>query len=296
MNEKSITADLSMPDAGRCLMAGELAIIRDYMPNLRRTADPIAVHESRKAIRRSFTLFKLFDPYFEPGELEPYRKGLRRIMRHLAPCRDMAVFRQNLTAFSETSEHSMDQLAAYWTKQQAKLDQELQSFLQIPEVRKFLAGYEQFTRESTGGTHTTINGAPLQMRHVIPSLIYQRLGTVQAFGDILDIATPGQLHQLRIHFKELRYTLTFFEDLLGPKIAKVIDMTRRAQDHLGNLNDADVAIEMLGGCHCCPEEVEIYCNYQKQEIERLIATFPPLYERFNRPKNRRRLALAIAAL
>jgi CHAD domain-containing protein len=297
MNTGPITADLPIVEAGRRLMAGELAIMRDQLPELRRSADATAVHETRKAIRRSFTLFKLFTPYFAEGVLLPYRKGLRRIMRRLGPCRDLAVFRLKLETYNETSGQPLSFLAAYWAEQQAMLDSRLQAFLKEPELRKFLAQYSQFTEtEGAGLPENDGQRIPLQVRHALPTLVYQRLGAVRAYGDILDTATPAQFHQLRIQFKELRYTLTFFEELLGPVVSKVIDFTRLAQDDLGHLNDADVALRLLDGCACCPEEVALYRAHQEAEIARLVTNFPPLYERFNRPKMRKRLALALARL
>lgn len=288
---------MPIAEAGRRLMASELTIMLDHLPELRRSADATAVHETRKAIRRSFTLFKLFNPFFAEDVLVPYRKGLRRVMRRLGPCRDLAVFRLKLEVFNETSGQPLPLLAAYWAEQQAILDSELQTFLKEPKLRKFLAQYSQFT-ESEGVGLPENNGQqiPLQVRHALPTLVYQRLGAVRAYGDILATATPAQLHQLRIQFKELRYTLTFFEDMLGPSVSKVIDFTRLAQDDLGHLNDADVALRLLDGCPCCPEEVARYRAHQMAEIARLVANFPPLYERFNRPKMRKRLALALAKL
>lgn len=296
MTSELIRVDLPIAEAGRRMLAGELALVLDHLPALRRSADAIAVHETRKAIRRSFTLFKLYRPYYPAGELEPYRQGLRRIMRRLGPNRDLAVFRQNLAAFDQNGQ-PLPRLTAYWDEQQAVLDHTLQDYLKTRKVNKFLARYRVFTETPrTTASGDNLEEVPLLVRHVLPTLVYQRLGMVQAYGDILPSATPKQLHQLRIQFKELRYTLTFFEDLLGIRVARVIDSTRLAQDHLGQLNDADVAIDMLDHCTCCPDEVAVYRRFQQVEIDRLVDEFPKLYDKFIRPKTRKKLALALALL
>jgi len=85
-----ITANLPIAEAARLMMAEQLAIVYEHLPALQQDAAVTAVHETRKAIRRTFTLFKLFAPSFAPGELEPHRRTLRRLMRRLAPCRDLA--------------------------------------------------------------------------------------------------------------------------------------------------------------------------------------------------------------
>jgi CHAD domain-containing protein len=136
----------------------------------------------------------------------------------------------------------------------------------------------------------------LLVRHALPTLVFQRLGAVRAFGDILPTATPAQFHQLRIQFKELRYTLTFFEDLLGETSGRIIEMTRLVQDHLGLLNDASVATALLIAMDCCPEEVAIYGDLHQAELSRLTEEFHPLYAAFDRPDVRQVLALTVASL
>jgi hypothetical protein len=78
VKHKPITPDLPIAEAGRRLMADELTIIQAHWPELRLSSAMVAVHETRKAIRRTFTLFKLFAPYFAPGELEYHRARLRK--------------------------------------------------------------------------------------------------------------------------------------------------------------------------------------------------------------------------
>jgi len=292
-----ITADLPIAEAARLMMAEQLAIVYEHLPALQQSAAVPDVHETRKAIRRTFTLFKLFAPTFAPDALEPHRQTLRRLMRRLAPCRDLAVFRQKLAVYNETAELPLLVLAQYVEDRQAKADRRLRRYLERPKVHKRLRRYRRFT-ETAGAGLPRGNGqaAPLLVRHALPTLIFQRLGAVRAFGDILPTATAAQFHQLRIQFKELRYTLTFFEDLLGETSGRIIEMTRLMQDHLGLLNDASVATALLIALECCPEEVSIYGDYQQAELARLTEEFHPLYAAFDRPDVRQVLALTVASL
>jgi CHAD domain-containing protein len=148
-------------------------------------------------------------------------------------------------------------------------------------------------KELAAGNSTA---APLLVRHALPTLVFQRLGAVRAFGDVLPTATAAQFHQLRIQFKELRYTLSFFEDLLGETSGPIIEMTRLVQDHLGLLNDASVATAQLIALDCCPEEVAIYGDYQQADLARLTQAFHPLYAAFDRLDIRQVLALTVASL
>ena len=297
MTHIPLTADAPFAEAGRHMMAEQLDTIGEYMPALRERADVTAVHETRKAIRRTFTLFKLFTPNFAPGELEPHRQALRQLMHRLGPCRDLAVFRLKLVEYNTAAGMPLLVLAEYMEERQAAADERLRDYLESSRVKKQLRRYRKLvTTPGAGVPPQTEKTASLLVRHVLPTLVFQRLGAVRAWGDILPTATSIQFHQLRIQFKELRYTLTFFDDLLGETSGQIIELTRRVQDHLGYLNDASVATAMLIDMDCCPEEVAIYGEYQRGELARLTQAFYPLYAQFDRRDVRQVLALTVASL
>ncbi len=54
------------------------------------------------------------------------------------------------------------------------------------------------------------------------------------------------MHALRIEFKKLRYTVEYFSEVLGKRSVEVINDLKLLQDHLGDLNDAQVATQILG--------------------------------------------------
>ncbi len=296
MPTATVTPEMPIAEAGRLLMSNELSTVQTHWPALRLSAEVTAVHETRKAIRRTLTLLKLFTPYFAPGVLEPHRVTLRGIMRRLGPCRDVAVFRLKLGAFNETAERPLTQLTAYWQEQQAEFDKTLCRYLARKKVRRHLETYARFT--TTPGVDAMPRGekiTPLQVRHALPALLFQRAGAVRAWGELLPEATPTQFHQLRIRFKELRYTLTFFEPVLSAG-GEMIDLSRRIQEYLGDLNDAGVALSLLTSMKGCREEKAIYSAHQQAELERLTGGFLPLYAEFDRPEVRVHLAQVAAEL
>jgi CHAD domain-containing protein len=182
-------------------------------------------------------------------------------------------------------------------KRQDKADRELRDFLSHKSVYKALNRYTTLiATEGVGLPKEDDQTAPVRVRHILPELIFRRIGAVRAYGDILATATPAQFHQLRIQFKELRYTLTFFEELLAGSGSGVIELSRRVQDHLGDLNDTVVALGLLKDLKCCPTEAAVYSGFQKAEMARLTAGFTPLYEAFDTPGLRRELACALADL
>jgi CHAD domain-containing protein len=138
-------------------------------------------------------------------------------------------------------------------------------------------------------------------------LIYGRWASVQAFAPLLEGAPVSVLHALRIECKRLRYTLEFFSEVLAPSAAQVIKAVVSLQDHLGDLNDADVANAMLsdflfvprpdgeGGRLIAPGVVA-YLAVKQREVQALVETFPDVWQTFNRPGIRQALADAVAIL
>ncbi len=297
MANTAITPDLTIAEAGRAIMAGELAIIQTHWPALRLSADVTAVHETRKALRRTFTLFKVFAPYYAPGVLPEHHDELRKIMRRLAPCRDAAVFRLKLEAYNGTAERPLNDLADYWGYRQMRADERLREFLDRGSTVRIVERFAQLAQTSGAGLpDESPKTAPLLVRHVLPGLIFNRLGDVRAWGELLPTATPRQFHQLRIQFKELRYTLSFFDDIISTKAGQIMDALRRIQELLGDLNDASVALDLLKEMHHLREESAIYAGFQRAEMEQLMAEFRPLYAEFDQPDMRRELAITLANL
>ena len=136
------------------------------------------------------------------------------------------------------------------------------------------------------------------------------LAGVRAFDAILHQATLEQFHALRIEFK-LRYTLEYFREVLGEDVKAVINEIKKLQDHLGDLNDANVASGILRDFLAQwdvlqaqkpvaerhnPEPVLAYLSYQYTERQRLMLTFQDAWAHFNRPRLRAKLAKAVAVL
>jgi CHAD domain-containing protein len=152
---------------------------------------------------------------------------------------------------------------------------------------------------------------PYQVRHVAPRLIYTRYETVRAYEPILADAQIETLHALRIDCKYLRYTLEFLREVLGPEGEAVITEVKAMQDHLGDLNDAEVAIGLLSeflrnwdaaqadvllSQRRSGEGIVTYLASRHAEKHRLLVTFPEAWARLNREEVRRWLALAVAGL
>jgi len=159
------------------------------------------------------------------------------------------------------------------------------------------------------------------LRHVVPVVVHQRLAAVRAYDEWVtgpDVPLE-RLHQLRIAAKGLRYTLEFFREVLGPETKTLIDEMKGLQDHLGDLQDAVVASNLLrdfltwgtwghtqktskGGMVSLPTELIIapgvaaYLSARQIELQYLVDTFPQAWARVQGLEFSQLVAAALAAL
>ena len=82
------------------------------------------------------------------------------------------------------------------------------------------------------------------MRDTAPSRIWAAYEQVRAYEPVLRWADVPTLHELRIASKWLRYSLEFVQETLGDEALPLIEKVTNLQDHLGMMNDADVAASM----------------------------------------------------
>ncbi len=294
-----MTADWPIAELGRRMMAEQLAIMETHRTDLQTVVSVTAVHETRKAIRRTFTAVRLFSPYFEPHVLKAYRRQLRKMMKRLGRCRDTAVFLGKMRQVMPDLPVPLGELEQYWQTQKTAVDINLRLYWVRPKPAAFWEAYAAFTAMTGTGVLPVPIGEPVRARHVIPVLLYQRVAAVRAFGDYLaeeETRSMEKMHYLRIQCKELRYAFQFFAPVLGPAIMPVIDVLALLQLNLGDLNDARVALAMLERTPGRETAVRHYQDVQRKEIDRLLNEFYPLWAELNAPAWRQNLAKAVAKL
>ena len=295
-----------MSTAGRKTLRLHFARMLAHEAGTRRGEDIEELHDMRVATRRMRAAFRIFGPYFSPKAIKPHLKGLKRTGRALGAARDRDVFQEKATIYLGTlpadQASSLDGLLANWRQERNAAREGMIAYLDSQAYSDFVERFDRFlSAQDTGAAVPVLVGKPVpfQVRHLAPRLIYTLFGAVRAYEPWIESAAIELLHSLRIDFKQLRYALEFFAPVLGPESARVIGQVKRMQDHLGDLNDADVAIRLLGdsmGNGKGQSGLIAYLRNRELEKTRLLDTFPPAWERFNRPQVRRNLALALAAL
>ncbi|MDD5228167.1 MAG: CHAD domain-containing protein [Methylococcales bacterium] len=150
-----------------------------------------------------------------------------------------------------------------------------------------------------------------QIRHIVSSLIYSYYEILRGYEPFLNNASVELLHQFRIDVKRFRYAVENFQEVLGHESAMVISEIKQIQNHLGDLNDAEVACQFLenflnhwknfrrelSSAHTKkPTAITRYLEVKNKEREQLLATFSESWHQFNSTQLRHHLALAIAVL
>jgi CHAD domain-containing protein len=302
-----------MSEAGRKVLYFHFLRMLKHEQGTRAGEDIEELHDMRVATRRMRAALRVFGPYFKSRAIRPYVVGLRRTARALGAVRDLDVFMEEARTYLATlpaeQAHDLDPLLEAWQAQRKQARAEMIAYLDGAKYRDFVQAFQLFL-ETAGAGERKFRGIPPEPTHVAhvgPQLIYTCWAGVQAFGPLLHGAPVAVLHALRIECKKLRYVLEFFREVLGPEVGEVIAEVTALQDHLGHLNDANVANALLsdflfgsGRDDSSPSliapGVVAYLAVKQRELQRLMGTFPQAWEQFNRPEVRRWLAGAVAVL
>jgi CHAD domain-containing protein/transposase-like protein len=306
-----------LADAGRKVWLYQLAQMLANNEGTRLGADIEALHDMRVATRRMRAAFDVFGEAFEAKALKPHLRGLRATGRALGPARDLDVFLEKAHAYESTlpadEQDGLQPLLDAWQEQRRIARENMVTYLDGENFHRFCVKFYRFLCNPTAGLRKLPTGQPQaqRIRDVAPQPIYTRLAAVRAFDAILENATIEQFHSLRIEFKKFRYSVEFFREVLGPESKFVVNEIKVMQDHLGNLNDAQVATHILGKfletwdtsqAHLAvaqrrsPEPLIAYLTYQYRERHQLMHTFHTALERFNQPVFRQNLAAAVGTL
>lgn len=312
-----ILPDDTLSEAGRKAMRFNFARMLSYEEGTRKGEDIEALHDMRVATRRMRASFEVFGEAFERRVLKNHLIGLRQTGRLLGAVRDLDVFMEKAhhyeQALPEDQRNVLDYLIHSWQEQRQDAREKMIEYFNGPEYFTFKRDYNIFLNTPGAGSRSLPKDQPFpnRVREVAPVMIYSRLAAVRAYGPWLEDAPIELLHALRIEFKQLRYTVEFFREVLGPQAAMVIEELKTIQDHLGDLNDAQVAIDILGKFIDQTEvnqadlpieqrvnlqPVVAYLAYRHEERYRLMQSFHAVWKHFQRKEFRKRMAQAVSIL
>jgi CHAD domain-containing protein len=296
----NLEATDSMANAGRKVLLSELIRMLKHEEGSRLGEDPEEVHDMRVSIRRMRSVFRLLKPYFKAKDVRRFNGELQQLAWALGDVRDLDVFLADLHTFQE--QVSAEQQADLQTviddleAQRGEARERLVETLDSKAYRRFVKDFSNFLMEAPkAGKETDKDSVePVQVRHLLPATVYNRLAAVRAYESALAEPTATTLHSLRIEFKRLRYTVSLFEGVLGTQIEGFIGDLKDLQDILGNLNDIATARGRLEDYQ--GEGVEAYLAWLTSSEAELNGRFAEAWSRFNSRKVQQKLSNAVLGI
>jgi len=305
----------ALAEAGRKVMGYHFGQMILHEDGTRLGEDIEELHDMRVATRRMRAAFEVFGDAFDRKPLKIHLKGLRATGRALGRVRDLDVFMEKAQHYLDTlpqeQHNGLEPLLNLWKEERHTDRAEMLEYLNSEDYATFKRKFLTFVSTPGEGAKVFPANSPYLVQHVVPILVYTRLASVLSFGPTIDSATTDQLHALRIEFKKLRYTLEFFSEVLGEETKGLITEIKALQDHLGDLNDADVACMILRQFldnwesnqeHLPinerenPEPIVAYLANRHAERYFLTTTFQEVWNKFDRPETRTNFALAVSVL
>ena len=321
-----LSADDAMGEAARKILRFHFQRMLFHEPGTRAGEDPEDLHDMRVATRRMRAAFRVFHDYVETKRLKPMRKGARRTCSRLGSVRDLDVFWEKTQRYLEglptDRQGDLMPLREAWEADREVAREKLLTYLDGDRYRSFKEESVDLLQAAEPwalpGITKDGEAIPSRVRHVVPMAVYAHAGSLLAYDEWVTkpkVSLKG-LHRLRIAGKRFRYTLEFFEEVLAPQTGDLIREVKKLQDHLGDLQDAVVASELLrdfltwgtwgasadGKKTKKPEEpivapgVAIYMAEKQGELQRLLATFPEVWEYFRSREFKQTVAVIVAPL
>jgi CHAD domain-containing protein len=236
-----VTADDPMSVAGRKVLRFHLARVLAREPGVRAGVDPEELHKMRVATRRLRAAWRVFGDAFRGAKVRRLRDDLGVVASKLGATRDLDVQLERLTT---PRREDLGPLEVAWRAKREEARAALVKELDSARHRRWLTSFVRFVDAADAGVAPTAGVEPTTVRERAGSQIWAAYERVRAFERVVDGAAPETLHRLRIEAKRLRYSIEFVREALAPEAAGAIALVTALQDHLGLLNDADVAAAM----------------------------------------------------
>jgi CHAD domain-containing protein len=304
-----VHVDDTLGAAGRKVLRMHLMRMLASEPGTRSGETAEDLHKMRVATRRMRAAWRVFDGVYRPKLQKRYVRELRETATALGEVRDLDVqvegLDEYLKSLSPAGAAAMEPLRDDWHRRREAARDRLIELLDSKSYAEFVDDYREFVETPGKGELEPPPSAPILVRDTAGGRIWQAYERVRAHDTTLAWADVPALHALRIDGKRLRYTLEFFREVLPRQSDELIARVTELQDHLGLLNDADVASHLtrtflVGQASRLPAEsreaIGHYLDSREAEIARLRRLLPPIWRRITAIPFRRRLGVSISTL
>lgn len=221
------------------------AALMAAVPRVVESQDDEAIHDMRVAIRRLRTMLKMARPLFGRWHADAVRRAFADVMKATGDLRDEEVLEETLEKLSEhpsyvawlrsrKARERKLRRAVVARIERGELDRArlmLKALLVFPFDPKRDMGLSKFARRTV-----------------------ERARRVVEKGRDVSIDDMLGLHQLRIYYKELRYSIELLSEALPLDFRAMLEPAVVFQKRLGEIHDVDVAHDVLENARVLPDE------------------------------------------
>ena len=295
-----VLADDSLSEAGRKVLRMHLLRMLEAERGSR-DGDVESVKKMRVATRRMRAAWRVFNGAYKQGLQRRYVGELRQVAQTLGAVRDMDVQLERVREYTATGSTgaAIEPLIDEWQRRRDDAREVLLDLFESKDYEGFVADYTDFIE--TAGAGALANGPGL-VREAAAGRIWRAYERLRTYDEVVPYADVPTLHALRIDAKRMRYTLEFFGEVLPPSSASLVTELTAVQDHLGFMNDAQIAANLtrawlMERAAQLPIETRraagAYLNSAERDVDRLRRSFGRPWRVVMSRTFRRRLALAI---
>ncbi len=235
---------------GATIINTHVQAIRSEVEGVLEAKDIEYIHRMRVASRRLRSALALFEACFAPKEFKTYSRDVREVTRALGSARDLDVQLDLLERIMP--ELSAPRFAPGLRRLQLRLKQQRDQAQQgIINAMRTLQQDDTLTHLAEwAARHLEISEDVYLFSPALYELAFSGINTrlkelLAHAAFIQDESNITELHNMRISAKRLRYTMEAFAELYGANLKPFIAQTRKFQDLLGDIHDADVWIELV---------------------------------------------------
>lgn len=289
--------DAPLAELGRVLLRRHLRRLLVAERAVRADKGPEHVHALRVATRRLRATLRLLAPVYAGDDLRAHSKAIGRLARAAGALRDrdvlLADLEQRAPRLPPELAPSCEALAAALAAERRTAHADLLAYLDGDRHAGFLHAFARAMNDPArwdDGPQVRDLGGSTLWRH------YEALRAHDRGGLPVD---PEALHLMRIDGKRMRYVLELFADTLGQRADEAVRPLMAFQDHLGALNDLEVARLILAP-HARDGDTApaaaAYLALREQDAPRLTAELPARWGKLSGGTYRRRLMELIVRL
>ncbi len=260
---------------GAKVLYQHLSAMQAEVEGVKRSDDIEYIHRMRVASRRMRSTLKIFKDCFSKAEYKAWMKSIRAVTRSLGQARDIDVqikiLKENLQNYAKPMlKPGIKRLILRLRQKRQAMQGEVVQVMNRLEQDDTLGRIERWAApwlEKEPGD----NQDSAELFQLASLNIRSCFEEMKAYDQQVRIESKmSELHEMRIHAKQLRYTMEAFEEIYGIPISPFINQTKRIQSLLGSIHDADVWLGMIPSFIEEEEQTITNCFGNNRRLRRLL--------------------------